>query len=165
MGNLLIVGAGGHGKVVKEIAQAIGIYEKIDFVDDNSLEAIGKTEDLQELRKQYESAFVGIGDNNLRKVYFNILGEIGYAIPTLIHPTAYISKSAQISCGTVVEPKAIINAGVSIGMGGIVSVGAIVDHDVLIGDFVHVNAGAVCKAGSIVLAEMKIDAGQIFERK
>ena len=44
---LLILGAGGHGKVVKEVAEATGRYEKIDFVDDHSNIAVGKVSDLE----------------------------------------------------------------------------------------------------------------------
>ncbi len=65
MRRLLIIGAGGHGKVVAEIAADLG-YEEIDFVDDQSPEAVGKTTDLVQLAGQYKEAFVGIGNNRLR---------------------------------------------------------------------------------------------------
>lgn len=59
--NLLLIGAGGHGKVVAEIAEDCG-YEKIDFLDSNSPESIGKISDLEKFTNQYEYAFVGIGN-------------------------------------------------------------------------------------------------------
>lgn len=160
---LLIIGAGGHGQVVKEVAEAIGTYEKIDFVDDNSDLAIGKMADLPDLRKEYDTAFVGIGNNYLRRELLDQLRTYGYGIPVLVHPTAYVSKSAKLSKGTVVEPKAIVNANSQVGEGCIISVGAIVDHDVILEACVHVNAGAICKAGSMVLAETKLEAGQVVK--
>lgn len=160
--DLLIVGAGGHGKVVKEVAEAIGIYKKIDFVDDNSKLSVGKIGDLGKLREEYGSAFVGIGDNRLRKELMLKLEEISYEIPVLIHPTAYVSKSCAISQGTVVEPGAIVNANTRVGAGCIISVGAIVDHDVILENCVHVNAGAVIKAGAVVEEGVKLEAGQII---
>lgn len=162
--NLLIIGAGGHGNVIKEIAETIGIYEKIDFVDDYSLNAIGKIGDLEELHKKYDSAFVSIGNNHLRKELIYKLHLIGYEVPTLIHPTAYVSKSSYIGTGAVIEPKAIINANSYIESGCIISAGAIVDHDVVLGECVHVNVGAVCMAGSSVKSETKIDAGRIVRK-
>lgn len=63
--NLLIIGAGGHSKVVKEIAEALG-YTKIDFLDDNSTEAIGKIADSKDYVDKYHEAFVGIGNNKFR---------------------------------------------------------------------------------------------------
>lgn len=161
--NLLIIGAGGHGQVVKEVAEAIGTYEKIDFADDNSPVAVGKIADMQKLRQTYDAAFVGIGNNHLRRELLVKLQEYGYGIPVLIHPTAYVSKSAKIAKGTVVEPKAIVNASSQVGEGCIVSVGAIVDHDVILEPCVHVNAGAICKAGSKVEAETKLEAGQVVK--
>ena len=64
MKSLLIIGAGGHGQVVKEIAQDLG-YERIDFIDDHNSRAIGKIKDLENF-KEYQNAFVGIGNNKLR---------------------------------------------------------------------------------------------------
>lgn len=160
--SLLILGAGGHGKVVKEIAEALG-YTKIAFLDDNSTEAIGKIADSKALVDEYQEAFVGIGNNKFRGELLNRLEEEGFRIPVLVHPTAYVSKSAVIGKGTVIEPKAIVNANSKVGFGCIVSVGSIVDHDAVLEDCVHVNAGAICKAGSIVAEETRIDAGQIVQ--
>lgn len=160
--NLLIIGAGGHGKVVKEIAEALG-YTNIEFLDDNSTEAIGKIEDSKAYISQYPEAFVAIGNNKFRGELLTRLEQEGFAIPVLIHPSAYISKSATIEKGTVVEPKAIVNANSKLGLGCIISVGSIVDHDVVLEDCVHVNAGAICKAGSFVSKETKLEAGQVVK--
>lgn len=161
MSKLLIVGAGGHGKVVKEVAEALETYETIAFVDDSSQESIGGIADLEALHQTYDSAFVGIGNNAFRKEIIEKLVQIGYTIPTLVHPTAYISKSCDIAYGTVVEPKAIVNANTKIGVGCIISVGAIIDHDVEIQDYVHANAGSIVKAGGKVEALRKLEAGEV----
>ena len=160
MRKLLIIGAGGHGKVVAEIAADLG-YERIDFVDDQSPEAVGKTTDLVQLAGQYKEAFVGIGNNRLRGELIGRLRRCGYVIPVLIHPTAYVSRTASIGSGTVVEPKAIVNANTTIGQGCIISVGAIVDHDVTVGEYCHVNAGAIVKAGAAVESFRKLEAGEV----
>lgn len=159
---LLIIGAGGHGKVVKEVAEAVG-YDKIVFLDDNSEEAVGKIADSKQFVQEYQAAFVGIGNNKFRNELLQRLEQEGYEIPVLLHPTAYISKTAVIGKGTVVEPKAIVNANSKVGSGCIISVGAIVDHDVVLEDCVHVNAGAICKAGSFVAKETKLEAGQVVK--
>ncbi len=161
MKKILIIGAGGHGKVVAEVAEATGKYGVIDFVDDNCQDVIGKTSDLAVLHENYDSAFVGIGNNSLRSVLICKLEEIGYEVPVLIHPTAYVSKSAKIKKGTVVEPKALVNANSRIGVGCIISVGAIIDHDVELGDYVHANAGSIVKAGATVESERKLEAGEV----
>lgn len=159
MSKLLIVGAGGHGVVVKEIAEDIGLYEEIAFVDDNSEEAIGKIADLELLRLRFDSAFVAIGNNKLRGEVLEQLCKLQFQIPVLIHPSAYVSKSAKLGVGTVVEPKAIVNARVTIAEGCIISVGAIIEHDAVIEPCTHINSGAICMARSYVKRNEKIDAG------
>jgi len=159
MKKILIIGAGGHGKVIKEIAEDVG-YQKIDFIDDNNLKAIGKISDLEKFL-EYQEAFVGIGNNRLRAKLIEKAQSIGFKIPVLIHPTAYVSKTAIIEKGTVIEPKAIINTEVRIAQGCIISVGAIVDHNVELEECVHINAGAIVKAGGRVSKYEKLEAGEV----
>ena len=154
---LLIIGAGGHGKVVAEIAVALG-YEKIAFVDDKNPEAICKT---GLLKSEYTEGFVAIGNNQIREKLQKLLKNTGYKIPILIHPTAYVSASAILGEGTVVEPMAVVNANVQIEDGGIVSVGATVDHDVQVGKYSHINAGSIVYANSVISDYQKIDANCI----
>lgn len=160
--NLLIIGAGGHGRVVAEVAAACG-YENISFLDDNSPEAIGKINDMVSFIGQFTNAFVGIGNNQFRNEMLMKLIKLGYHIPVLIHPTAYVSKSASVSKGTIVEPLAIINANSIVERGCIISVGAIVDHDVVLEECVHVNVGAVVKSGAHVRTNHKVEAGEIIQ--
>lgn len=155
---LLIVGAGGHGRVVAEIAVACG-YDKnsIAFLDDNVPDAVGKIGEMELYAPRYDGIFIAIGNNALRqKLTVQLCGMTGVRLVTLIHPMAYVSPSAVIGQGTVVEPKAVINTNSRIGQGCIISVGAIIDHDCEIGDFSHINAGMVCSAGSRVEALSRI---------
>ena len=158
---LLIIGAGGHGHVAAEVAEACG-YDKIDFLDDNpGVGVIGSIEGLELWIGEYDQYFVGIGSNEFRRHLIGRLEKNGAKIATLIHPSAYISKSAKIGVGTIVAPKAIVNTHSVIGKGCILSVGAIVDHDVVIEDFVHVNVGSICKGGSRVESGRKLEAGEV----
>lgn len=164
---LLILGAGGHGKVVCEVAAAMeykgkSIYKKIDFLDDQSPLAIGKLEELEHIASSYDDIFCGIGNNEFRSKLLERMEKIGIRIPILIHPTAYISMSAVIERGTVVEPAAIINAAAVVQKGCIVSVGSIIDHDVVVESYCHINAGAICKAGSRIKEKRKTEAGEVI---
>ncbi|GAA0768018.1 hypothetical protein GCM10008908_07770 [Clostridium subterminale] len=107
--NLIILGAGGHGHVVKEVAEAMGIFDKIDFLDDNpnSGEAIGLCSDSEKFVEEYTYAIPAFGNNKLRMVWIEKLEKNKFEIPTLIHPTAYISPSAIVSSGSVVAAKAV----------------------------------------------------------
>ena len=160
MSTLLILGAGGHGKVVAEIATSLG-YEVL-FLDDKPGEnVVGKINEFEKYKDSFDSFIIGIGNNKLRGEIQKKLSELGVTIATLISPKALVSSSTSIGEGTVVEPGAIINTGIQIGKGCIISVGSIIDHDSVIEDFAHVNAGAICMSGAHVEKEQKIEAGQI----
>lgn len=161
MKSLLILGAGGHGQVVKEIAEACG-YDNVAFLDDKAPDAIGKLNEAPYIAPNYDGVIIAIGNNALRQELIDKLECFeNVSIATLIHPTAYVSPTAVIGKGTVVESKAVINTNSKIGEGCIISVGAIVDHDSIVGYFSHINAGAICMAGSSIKALSKVKAGEI----
>ncbi len=163
--NLLILGAGGYGHSVKEVAEAMGVFDRIDFLDDeNSDVAIGKLNDNEKLAGEYSYAFPALSDSELRMTWIAKLEENCYATPVLIHPTAYISPSASVYPGSVVLPKAMVNTNSVIERGCILGLGAIVDHDTFIGFGCLVECGAIIKAHCMVKANTKIDSGAVYKR-
>ena len=161
MKRLLIIGAGGHGRVVGEVAEACG-YE-ISFLDDQPGDGvIGTVADIDGVKDSFDEFIVGIGNNSKRQALQEELEQKGLSIATLVHPTAYISPTATINAGTVIEPKAVVNTNSVIEKGGIISVGAIVDHDAVIGAYAHVNAGTICKGGARVEPGTKLEAGEVI---
>ena len=149
MSNLLILGAGGHGKVVAEIAGLMRQWDEIAFLDDNKEcgevnghSVIGGLEDYKLHKKKYEYAFVAIGNNKLRIELIERLLEEGIKIPVLIHPFTSISSSAQIDIGSIVIAGAVINTNVNIGKGCIINTLSSLDHDCILEDGVHISPGA-----------------------
>lgn len=147
--NLLILGAGGQGQVVKELAQNIGVFKKIDFLDDdpNNQFAIGRCYDCQKFLEDYPIAIPSVGNQELRIKWINMLIRAGFIIPTLIHRTAIVSPSAEIDYGTIVEAKVTIGANSKIGYGCIISSGVTIDRDMNILDGTHIDCGMVVKKG------------------
>lgn len=158
---IIIVGAGGHGQVVAEIAGDCG-YSDIVFFDDNNENAVGTIYELEKLKENHVDVFVSIGNNKLRGQLLNRIKEIGFNVPVLIHPTAYVSRTCEIKEGSIVEPKAIVNSGTIIGEGSIVGVGAIIDHNVTVGKYCHINAGSIVKAGAEITDYEKLEAGEVI---
>ena len=152
--NLLIIGAGGHGKVVADIALKMKKWKRIFFLDDNSnikscmgIEVIGNFTDIKKYIKNYD-VIVGIGNNRIRKELQSYLESLGASIPVLIHPQAVIGTDVYMDCGTVVMAGAVINSSTRIGKGCIINTGSTIDHDNVLGDFVHISPGAHL-AGSV----------------
>lgn len=161
--NLLILGAGGHGRVVKETAEAMGTFDTISFLDDRNSDAIGRLDEYQNLREQFNAAFVAIGDNRLRSLWQEKLRLAGFQIPTLIHPRAYVSPSATIGAGTIVEPLACINTGAVIDEGCIISVSAIIDHDCKIDAFSHIDCGVTLPPRTHVVLYRKLETLSLYQ--
>ena len=143
--NLLILGAGSHGKEVREIAELLHIFQKIDFLDDDKdkLEAIGTWEDFGELKNSYNSAIVAVGNEHTRKLWFAKLRDVGFIIPTLVHPSAIVSQNAKLGAGTVVCARATISSGAQVGSGCIISVGVALGRDEKLDDWTHIDAKGV----------------------
>lgn len=149
MNKLLILGAGGHGKVILDCAKWTRRYDYIYFLDDNKVgqevlghKVIGRLSDYEGLKASYSEAIVAIGNNNYRLKLIEELLAVGYSVPVLIHPSAVVSQYATIREGTVVLSGAILNAGCEIGKGVIINTSVIVEHDCIIGDGVHLSPAA-----------------------
>ncbi len=144
---LMIFGAGGHGRVVAEIAQLSGKYTDIAFLDDKAPDAtfpypyIGKCEKFANYQKDFDF-FVAIGNATIRRWFQTEVEDAGGRIITLIHPASIISKDVTIGKGTVVMAGAIVNTGAQIGDGVILNTASSVDHDCVVEDFCHVSVGA-----------------------
>lgn len=142
MRRLVIVGAGGHGKVVADIAKLDG-YEDIIFLDDNenikkcgNYNVVGSISDVKEY-KGYDF-FVAIGSSVIRKRIQDKLENL----TTLIHPNAIIAENVSIGQGSVVMAGTVINSDTVIGCGCIVNTCASIDHDCRVEDFVHCSVGS-----------------------
>ena len=149
MSGLLIIGAGGHGKVVADTALLLG-WENVAFLDDRvatiglplDLPIVGTLRELTAQRRAYSSAIVAIGDAKLRLELTERCRRSGFEVVSIVHPMAYVSKFASIGAGCVAFAQSAINAGVKVGDACIVNTGATVDHDCLIGHGVHICPGA-----------------------
>ena len=149
---VVIIGAGGHGKVIADIVRKNGdtvecflddaYTEEIDFYGSKIL---GKTEKHKDFSDCY--FIVAIGNNGIREKIVNMLNCKWY---TAIHPSAQISESVKIGKGTCVMANSVINADTIIGMHAIINTGSIIEHDCKIGDFSHVSPSAtVCGVTTI----------------
>jgi len=159
MKSLLILGAGGHGRVVADAASLLG-FIKIAFLDDadirpaipNPFEIIGKISHLENFSLHWKTAIVAIGNNEARLHYFQRLKEFGFDAPAVVHPTAVVSRHAQIGGGVFIAAGAIVNIGARIGNAAILNTGSTIDHDCVVGDGAHISPGANL-AGSVSVGE------------
>jgi sugar O-acyltransferase (sialic acid O-acetyltransferase NeuD family) len=158
MRKLIIIGAGGHGKVVVDIAVKINKWQSISFLDDDSsvlncmgFPVVGKVREADLFGKEADF-IVAIGDYKDRKRILEELIEKGLSVVSLVHPDAVIGLNVEIGTGTVVMAGAVINSCSRIGKGSIINTCSSIDHDCEIGDYVHISPGANI-AGGVKIGE------------
>jgi sugar O-acyltransferase (sialic acid O-acetyltransferase NeuD family) len=154
--NIAILGAGGHGKVIGDIAFLNG-FSKIDFFDDNYLDVknfpfkvIGKLDEFEKLHHKYSFWFISIGDNSVRKKIFLRFRKLKKNLINLIHPSSIISQFSKIDRGVSIMANVVINAGSKIKTGAIINSSASIDHDCNIGEFAHI-APNVTLCGDVLI--------------
>ena len=159
MSRLIIIGAGGHGKVIADTAQTMNRFHTIVFLDDFKqgsricdLSVVGGFDVLEAVFEPGDSAAIAFGNNQKRMRYMDIARKIGYGLPILIHPRAVVSKHAQVDEGSVVFANAVIHADSWVQQGAIINTGAIIEHDNQIGRIAHISPGA-CLAGNTKIGQ------------
>lgn len=156
---VIIIGAGGHAKVIADIIKASG-DEIIGFLDDNKKiknkiifddkKVLGLLTENE--INQYKDMYfiIGIGNNKIRKKISKRLKDIKWY--TAIHPNAIIGSNVSIGEGSVIMPGTVINTCTNIGKHCIINTCSSLDHDNIINNFVHISPGAHL-AGDVQIGE------------
>ncbi len=163
--NLLILGAGQYGMVARDIALAMGSFERIDFLDDNKDIAIGALQEYSKFVAGYQKAIVALGNPADRMDWLRKLKKAGFSPAKLIHPTAVISPGAILEPGTVVEPMAVVHHEAVVREGCILSAGAVVDHNCILEKGCHVGCNASVSAGTALPPQTKVANNTTFQKK
>lgn len=171
MEKMLLIGMGGHARSVVDSIQAAGRYEIAGFVDNQKdpgesyrgLPLLGTDDDLPRLyREGITCAFVCVGFlgfSQVRQTICENLRHIGFALPSVIDPTAVLASDASIGDGVFVGKRAVLNSGAQVGDLAIINTGAIVEHDCTVGAYSHVSVSATLCGGVTVGENALIGAG------
>lgn len=154
---IVVVGGGGHAKVIISILKKIHSYEIVGYTDlyDNGallgIPYLGNDNQLQTIfNNGVHRAAIGLGQINSsqhRNKLVSLLNQIGFHIPPLISPHAIINEEVSIGEGTVVMDGAVINSGTTIGDYCIINTRSSIDHDSFIGNYTHIAPGATLSGG------------------
>jgi sugar O-acyltransferase (sialic acid O-acetyltransferase NeuD family) len=182
MARLLILGAGGHGRAVADLARACG-FTVAGFTD-RSLSAgglgtpvLGTDAELAALIRpqQINGGVVGVGNTALgrRAQLYDVLVAAGVPQPALVHPRAIASPSCEVGAGSVVFAGSVLGGGVRIGTNAVLYSGVVVEHECVLCDHAYlspgvvlsgqvtVEAGAFLGSGAIVLPGLRVGAGAV----
>ena len=147
----MVIGAGGHAKVVIEAIWAMDGFEIVGVIDPKpenpellGVPVLGGDEELPKLLIEgVTAAVVAIGANSTRQRIGHTLLAMGFTLPQIRHPSAFISPSATIAQGTVIMAMAIVGTLACVRDLAIINTGAIVEHDSEVGEAAHIAPGVV----------------------
>jgi sugar O-acyltransferase (sialic acid O-acetyltransferase NeuD family) len=191
---LLIVGSGGHARVVLDAAITADTFDPVGFIDDSraagwlvdDLPVLGATAQLAKIVNRYKGVqvVVAIGDNFVRSTIVNrieaILPRVVFA--TVIDAAAAVSRRVEIGAGTMINAGSIVNPSVRIGRHAIFNNSSSIAHDndfgdfsstgpgvttggdVRIGAFTHIGIGATVRHGVTVGEHTVVGAGALVIR-
>ena len=158
---IVLIGGGGHCKSVIDVVEQENKYEIIGIIDTKEnigkrvlgYQIIGCDNDLSEVFKICKNAVISVGhikSNSLRVSLFEKSKKIGFNMPTIISPLAYVSRYSKIGEGSVVFHHALINSNVEVGKNCIINTKALIEHDSIIGDNCHISTASVINGGVVV---------------
>lgn len=157
--NILIFGAGGHGRVVLDILIESGAGNILGFIDDDKSKAGEKIRGFSVLgdftylaNKKSACIALGIGNNIIRERIFTKAKGMDIPVISAVHPKAIVSRDVNIGQGVVIMPGAVINSGTALEDGVVVNTGASVDHDSYLNRFCQIWPGAHL-AGTVRVGE------------
>lgn len=157
--DVIIIGAGGHAKVIADIVKSSG-DNLVGFLDDNMdiqgnvifedkiVLGTTKEEDIEKYKDNY--FIIGIGSNRVRKLISEKYPNLKWY--TAIHPNAIIGTDVFVGDGTVIMAGVVINTGTSIGKHCIINTCSSLDHDNILEDYVHISPGSHL-AGTVKISE------------
>lgn len=169
--SLIIIGDGGHSKMVQNIVRESGTYQLTEVWDDKYREPVardgvvytsldGQLQGLTQMDAD-TTFFVAIGDNDIRKKIARTLALAGKKFAVIIHPTAFVEATVEIGEGSLVMAGSIVQANTVLGKHVIVNSGATVEHDISVGNFVHFAPGSVVTGGCTVADNVLVGAGSV----
>lgn len=161
--SLLILGAGGHGRVVADAAVRQAAWLGVSATDRDPARCSGELLPGIALHPAPLAwgvagpVHIAIGDNTARLA---AAAQVGMAcLASVIHPMASVSAHARMGAGCFVAAQAVVGPNAQLGIGVIVNHGAVVDHDVSVGDFSHIAPGAVLGGGVRIGPGVLVGAG------
>ncbi len=158
MKQIVVVGGGGHAKVLISILKKIHQFDIIGYTDYINkgmilgVSYVGEDAMLQQIIQNNRdcAAAIGIGIVSISEMHKKLMAnvaDLGFHLPVIISPHAIVNEEVKIDRGTVIFDGAVINSGASIGAGVIINTNSTVEHDCRIGDDVHIAPGATLSGG------------------
>ena len=171
---LILIGAGGHAHACIDVIELDGGYQiagLIGMQDEMNghhlgYTVIGTDTYLPELAKTIPFALITLGQIKTsahRTLLYQQVVSLGFQLPTIIAPSAYVSRHATLGAGTIVMHGAIVNAGASVGKNCIINTRVLLEHDATVADHCHISTGAIINGNTVIGTGSFVGSGSIIK--
>jgi len=172
--NLVLIGAGSHAHACIDaieqqghftIAGLVGIPEEL-HTKHLGYSVIATDNELPELAKTYQYALITVGQIQSPEIRIRLYQraiDLGFQLPAITAPTAYVSRHATIGAGTVLMPGAIVTTGARVGSNCIINTRAIVEHNASVEDHCHISTGAIVNGNVCIGAGSFVGSGCVIK--
>ena len=172
MKDIVLIGGGGHCKAVIDVVEQEGRFNIIGIIDKPALhgknilgyQIIGNDSELNNLVKKCKNALITIGQirSPLSRIkLFDTVLKLGFTLPTIVSPRAYVSQHASIGIGSIIMHDAVVNASAIIGNNCIINTKSIVEHGSNIGNHCHISTNVVINGDVVVGDGSFIGSGSV----
>jgi len=173
--SVILIGAGGHARACVDIIEHSGNFKIAGLIGkDNEQQSeymghkiIGTDSDLPKLSKQYQYAIITVGQIKtacVRQRLYKQAVELGFKLPSIISPNAYVSRHATLGDATIVMHGVIVNAFAKVGSNCIINNRALIEHDVIVGDHCHISTGAIVNGEANIGFGSFVGSGSIIKQ-
>jgi sugar O-acyltransferase (sialic acid O-acetyltransferase NeuD family) len=173
--DIILIGAGGHSHACIDAIEQQGRYRIAGLVGADGepqtahlgYPVIGTDADLPQLARSCGLALIAVGHVRsaaLRIRLYQQAAALGFKLPAIVAPSAYVSRHAHIGAGTLVMHGAIVNAGARVGANCIVNSRALIEHDASVADHCHIATGAILNGEVHVGAGSFVGSGSVIKQ-
>lgn len=173
--SLILVGAGGHARACIDIIEHLNTFSIAGLISNEEelqheclgYPVIATDSDFPKLAKKYKYALITVGQIETALVRHRLYDQalaIGFKLPIIISPTAYVSRHAVVGDGTMVMHGAIVNAGAKVGNNCIINTNALIEHDAIVADHCHISTGAIVNGAANIGLGSFVGSGSIIKQ-
>jgi sugar O-acyltransferase (sialic acid O-acetyltransferase NeuD family) len=173
--SLILIGAGGHARACIDVIEHLDTFKIAGLIGtEEELQhecmgycVIGTDSHLPKLAKKYQYAIITVGQIEsalVRQRLYEQALALGFMLPTIISPTAHVSRHAMVGDATIVMHGAIVNAGAKVGNNCIVNTNALIEHDATVADHCHISTGAIVNGAANIGCGSFVGSGCIIKQ-
>lgn len=172
MKEIVLIGGGGHCESVIDVIEQSGEFSILGIVDKDLRQKdelgypiLGDDSALPELAESCPYAMVTVGhikSSELRMMLFHKAIGVGFSMPSIVSPRAYVARHVEIGMGTIIMHDALINANATVGINCIINSKSLIEHGASIKDHCHISTNAVVNGGVLVSAGSFVGSGAVI---